>query len=93
MKFCLVSKPGPARKAMSAGARIAPALMLWSLMAAPAQAYIGPGAGLGALVAVVATVVGLLLLFVGAVWFPIRRAMRNRKRAATEKTAHDMGAE
>lgn len=59
------------------------ALTALSLLAAgPAQAYVGPGAGLGALAAVVAVVVGVLLLAVGFLWFPIKRMLKNKKAAA-----------
>ncbi|WP_254444505.1 MULTISPECIES: hypothetical protein [unclassified Ruegeria] len=45
----------------------------------PAEAYIGPGVGAGAIIAVFATIIGLVLLFVGVLWFPIRRKLRARR--------------
>lgn len=49
------------------------------LLATPAHAYIGPGAGLGALFTLLAIVVGGFLLIVGFLWYPIKRALRKRK--------------
>lgn len=42
----------------------------------PASAYIGPGLGSGAVVAILGTVVGLLMLMVGVIWYPIKRLIR-----------------
>ena len=53
---------------------------------APAMAYIGPGAGIGAIGAAVALVLGVLLVLVGFVWFPLKRMMRKR-RANSEMAA------
>lgn len=44
-----------------------------------ALAYIGPGAGLGAIAVTVALVVGVLLLLVGLVWYPLKRALKKPK--------------
>lgn len=46
---------------------------------APAEAYIGPGAGLGAIALTIALVVGVVLLLVGFLWFPLKRLLRGRK--------------
>ncbi|MEM7122998.1 MAG: hypothetical protein AAF563_17085 [Pseudomonadota bacterium] len=46
--------------------------------AAPALAYVGPGAGLTAIGTVLALVAALLLAIVGFVWYPIRRLRRRR---------------
>ncbi len=50
-------------------------------LATPAHAYIGPGAGLGVIFTLVAILVGTILLVVGFVWFPLKRALRKRKRS------------
>lgn len=42
----------------------------------PAMAYIGPGLGSGALAAVLGAVLGMLMLVVGVVWYPIKRLIR-----------------
>jgi hypothetical protein len=41
-----------------------------------ALAYIGPGLGSGAMAAVLGAVLGLLMLVVGVVWYPIKRLIR-----------------
>ena len=58
----------------------------WALLAAflvlpagPAAAYIGPGAGLGALAVTLALGVGVLLLIAGLVWYPLKRILKQRK--------------
>ena len=58
-------------------------LAIWAI-ANPAEAYIGPGAGLGAIMITVALVLGLLLLLFGFVWYPLRRFLRGRKEADAE---------
>jgi len=45
----------------------------------PAEAYIGPGAGLGAIALTIALVVGVILLLAGFLWFPLKRLLRGRK--------------
>lgn len=44
-----------------------------------AQAYIGPGMGLGVAATVVGLFVAFILLVVGLIWLPIRRLLRQRK--------------
>ena len=59
------------------------------LIASPAFAYIGPGAGLGAL-GTLATLAGaVVLLVVGFVWYPVKRLLRSRKKADTETDTTD----
>ncbi len=41
-------------------------------------AYIGPGAGLGALLVTIALLLGVVLLVVGLVWYPLKRMMKGR---------------
>ncbi len=59
------------------------------LTASPALAYIGPGAGVGAIVVTVALVIGVLLLLVGLVWFPLKRMLKGKKspEAATDSSS------
>jgi len=45
-----------------------------------AQAYIGPGMGLGAAAMVMGLFVAFILLIVGLIWLPIRRILRQRKK-------------
>ncbi len=57
------------------------ALLLFSIasFAGSAQAYIGPGAGLGAVALVFAVLLGFLMLVVGLVWYPLKRMLKRRK--------------
>ena len=47
-----------------------------------AAAYIGPGAGLGAIGTVIALISAILLAIIGFIWYPIKRllAKYNRKK-------------
>ncbi len=51
-----------------------------AMMVSPAHAYIGPGAGAGAIAITLALVVGLLLLVVALVWYPLKRVLKRRKK-------------
>ena len=53
-------------------------------VATPAHAYIGPGAGLGAIAATIALALGVLLLIVGLVWYPLKRIMKRRSGGASD---------
>ena len=53
-------------------------------------AYIGPGAGLGAVGALAALIGAALLILVGFVWYPARRIMRGWK---ARRTAQQPAAE
>jgi len=58
--------------------------------ASPAAAYLGPGAGLGAIGAVIALFAAVLLAVVGFVWYPIKRlvaAGRTKQRGADDRDA------
>jgi hypothetical protein len=52
------------------------------IFATPALAYIGPGAGIGALGTIAAALGAIVLMIVGFVWYPIKRLMRGRKTVA-----------
>ena len=54
------------------------------LLPRSAMAYIGPGAGLSAIGAFIAVVVGIILAIFGFLWYPIKRLLR--KRTPTEET-------
>ena len=56
-----------------------------TLLPLAAQAYVGPGAGLGAIAVTVAVLLGLILLVVGFLWYPLKRMLRKGK-AEPEKT-------
>jgi hypothetical protein len=56
-----------------------------------ALAYIGPGAGLGAIGTLVALVGALVLAVVGFLWYPVRRILRARKAARPGPGAESRG--
>jgi len=62
----------------------------YAMLATPAHAYIGPGAGLGAIAVTVAVVLGVLFLFVGLLWFPLKRLIRGSKDKADEVSESDI---
>jgi hypothetical protein len=43
------------------------------------MAYIGPGAGLGAIALTVGLVLGVALLLVGFLWYPLKRILWKNK--------------
>ena len=48
-------------------------------VAMPARAYIGPGAGLGAIVLTIGLGVVIFLLIAGLIWYPLKRLLGLRK--------------
>ncbi len=59
-------------------------LFLWIVLTiatlpVPAWSYIGPGAGIGAILFVVVLVLGALLVLFGLLWFPIKRMLKSKK--------------
>lgn len=60
-----------------------------TLNPAPALAYIGPGAGLGAIAVTIALVMGVMLLAVGLIWYPLKRMLKGRKAPAQNAPASD----
>ena len=61
---------------------LAAAAVVAAVLASPAMAYIGPGAGVGAFGTLIALIGSAVLLIVGFVWYPIRRVLRRRRRRA-----------
>jgi hypothetical protein len=57
------------------------------LMAVPAHAYMGPGAGLGMLGSLVAVAGAVLVALVGLFVLPVRIIMKRRRKAAEQKGA------
>jgi hypothetical protein len=60
------------------------ALLLLGLMASPAAAYVGPGAGLTVIGSLVAVGAAVLIALVGLVLFPLRLLMKKMKAAKAE---------
>jgi membrane associated rhomboid family serine protease len=54
-------------------------LLLLTITAAPAQAYIGPGLGVGAIAAFFGALLAALLAVLGFFWYPIKRLRRKRR--------------
>jgi hypothetical protein len=52
-----------------------------------AMAYIGPGAGLGAVAITLALAVGIILLAVGLIWYPLKRLIKKRNMKKGNKEA------
>jgi len=48
-------------------------------------AYIGPGAGLGAVGSLLALVGAVLLMIVGFIWYPLKRLLRRGKADRAQK--------
>ena len=57
------------------------------LLPQPALAYIGPGVGLGAVAVALALVFGFGLLIVGLVWFPLKRALKRKRKGPQDMRA------
>ena len=51
-----------------------------------AYAYIGPGAGISAVGSLLALSAAVLLALVGFVWYPVKRLMKNRRKARAKAT-------
>ena len=51
----------------------------------PAFAYVGPGAGLGAIGTVLALVGAILLGIVGFIWYPVKRLLRGKNTPESEE--------
>jgi hypothetical protein len=54
---------------------------VFSMWATPAFAYLGPGAGLSAIGAFLALIVGVIVAFFGFIWYPVKRFLRKGKAA------------
>lgn len=67
-------------------ARLIPTLAIMALpavlAASPAAAYIGPGAGAGTIAVVLGVLASILMAFMAIVWYPVKRLLKRRKRAA-----------
>ena len=54
---------------------------VFSMWATPAFAYLGPGAGLSAIGAFLALIIGIIVAFFGFIWYPLKRFLRQGKAA------------
>ena len=55
--------------------------LLMAALPATAQAYVGPGLGLGAIGVVLAVLLSGFLAVMALIWYPIKRLFRGRKKA------------
>lgn len=62
--------------------------LLTALLATPAHAYIGPGAGAGTIAVVFGVIASIFLAFIAIIWYPLKRLFKGRKtpEKKTEKT-------
>ena len=81
----LARLPGSVAAALGAG------LLVLVLVPAYALAYVGPGAGLGMLGALFAVLVAVLATVVGLVLWPLRMLLRHRKAKAETAGALEPG--
>lgn len=58
---------------------VALAVFVFLLFSQPAQAYIGPGAGLTAIGSFLAFVLAVIVAIIGFLWYPIKRMLKKRK--------------
>lgn len=59
--------------------------MLLVFVPAQAQAYIGPGLGMGAISVAFGIVGSIFLAIIGIVWYPFKRLLRKMRRAKQAK--------
>jgi len=61
------------------------------LISMPSYAYIGPGMGGGVMVAIIVLLAAIFLGFWGILYYPIKRALKNRrdKKKLSEETNND----
>ena len=65
-------------------------VLLFSLLLSNTSfAYIGPGAGITTIGAAIAFVVVLILLFVGFLWYPIKKIMNRGKEENAQSKASE----
>lgn len=67
--------------------RITSFAILLAAMTGPASAYIGPGAGAGAIATVLGVLGAIVLLIVGFLWYPVKRLLKRGKSDAPEASA------
>ncbi|WP_211258265.1 hypothetical protein [Sphingomonas sanxanigenens] len=78
------------------GRRLALWMALALLVAAPqtAQAYLGPGLGMGAIGVALGVVGSVFMGILAVVWYPIKRLLRRlRGRSAAAPTPEDAGTD
>ena len=54
-------------------------IIILSLISNSAQAYIGPGLGLGLIASIIGLIFSVLLFFVAIIWFPLKKIFKKNK--------------
>lgn len=72
--------------------RVTLALVVLLPFSTVAHAYVGPGLGLGALGAIIGTVVAVVLAFFGLLWYPIKRMLKKRSGDGPANDRPDSGS-
>lgn len=60
------------------------------LIAMPAHAYIGPGAGAGTIAVVLGILSSIVMAFFAILWYPVKRLIKKRK--AVKQASNDPAA-
>ncbi|MEJ2033379.1 MAG: hypothetical protein P8Y63_10155 [Deltaproteobacteria bacterium] len=72
-------------------------ILMASLQAIPAHAYIGPGAGAGAIAVVLGVLGSIFLALAGIIWYPFKRLLKAiksaSKKAIQKDETNEMGAD
>ena len=55
-----------------------------------AEAYVGPGLGVGTIMVILGFLGSILLAVFGIFWYPIKRALKKRKAAAQDEPAETL---
>lgn len=53
--------------------------LMFALGATPAEAYIGPGLGLGVIAAIFGAIAAFFLMLAGLIWYPMKVMLRKRR--------------
>ena len=62
-------------------------LAVTSVLALPASAYVGPGAGLTAIGSFLVLIGTIALMIVGFIWYPVKRMLRSKKATKSDSAA------
>lgn len=82
----MVSSRCPRRSQLAVSARKLILLLtpLGPLAAAPAHAYIGPGAGAGTIAVVLGILASIVMAFFALLWYPVKRVVKRFKAARAD---------
>ena len=61
------------------------------VVALPAEAYIGPGAGAGAIAVVLGILGSIVMAFIAILWYPFKRLLKKRKKKGPELESNAAG--